>query len=137
DALILCTGVALQVALAAAERLGKAGVQAAVLHVPTVKPLDTEAIIAAAARVPAIVTVEEHTLMGGLGSAAAELLAESDLLAERRFKRVGLPDVFPSFYGDQSNMMKHYGISAENVADQVRVLLTPARGRLAPVSRAA
>jgi transketolase len=137
DALILCTGVALQVSLAAAERLGKKGIRAAVLHLPTVKPLDSDAIRGAASRVPAIVTVEEHTLMGGLGSAAAELLAESDLLAERRFKRIGLPDVFPNFYGDQSNMMKHYGISAENVAEQVRLLLVAARSRLSTVSRAA
>jgi transketolase len=127
DALILCTGVALQVSLAAAERLEKAGARAAVLHLPTVKPLDAEAIRAAALKVPAIVTVEEHTLMGGLGSAAAELLAESDLLAERRFRRVGLPDVFPNFYGDQNNMMRKYGISAENVAAQVQELLAGRR----------
>lgn len=127
DALILCTGVALQVSLAAAERLEKAGVRAAVLHLPTVKPLDSEAILATAEKVPAIVTVEEHTLLGGLGSACAELLAESDLLAGRRFKRIGLPDTFPNFYGDQNNMMKKYGISAENVAAVVQELLAGRR----------
>jgi len=71
--------------------------------------------------------VEEHSVIGGLGGAAAELLAETDLLAGRRFKRIGIPDVFPNKYGDQSGLMKHYGISAENVADQVQALLPAAR----------
>jgi transketolase len=129
DALIVCTGVALQVCLAAADRLEKTGVKASVLHFPTVKPFDAEALLDHASRVPAIVTVEEHTLMGGLGSAAAELLAESDLLAVRRFKRIGVPDVFPNFYGDQNGMMKKYGISAENVAEQVQLLLSAQHSR--------
>ena len=130
DALVLCTGVALQVALAAADRLEKNGIGATVLHLPTVKPLDTAAILDYAGRAAAIVTVEEHTLMGGLGSAVAELLVETDLLAERRFKRIGIPDVFPDFYGDQNGMMKHYGISAENVAQQVEALLAVRPGKL-------
>ena len=60
-----------------------------------------------------IVTVEEHTVVGGLGSAVAEFLAETDLLAGRKFRRIGFPDVFPAGYGDQAGMMRRYGISAE------------------------
>lgn len=126
DALILVTGIALQVGLAAADVLAKQGVRAGVLHLPTIKPLDTEAILARVARVPAIVTVEEHSVVGGLGGAVAELLAETDLLAGRRFKRVGLPDAFPAGYGDQNGMMKRYGISADGVAATVRAMLQPA-----------
>src|SRR5690349_11714903 len=111
EVLIATTGVGLQVSLAAAEKLAAAGVKAAVLHFPTIKPLDTEALHAHAERAAVIVSVEEHTVIGGLGSAIAEDLAETDLLHGRRFKRVGIPDVFPSVYGDQNGMMRKYGIS--------------------------
>ena len=123
DALLLTTGVGLQVCLAAVEQLAKQGIRAGVLHLPTVKPLDVEAILAAIERVPVAISVEEHTLMGGLGSAIAEHLCETDLLADRRFKRIGIPDVFPDKYGDQNGLMKRYGISADNVATQVQALL--------------
>jgi transketolase len=79
------------------------------------------------------VTVEEHTVIGGLGSCVAELLAETDLLGGRRFQRIGIPDVFPDCYGDQNGLMKRYGISAEQVAEVVQVLLVEC-GRGVPVS---
>lgn len=123
DALIVTTGVGLQVCLAAADQLTAAGIDATVLHMPTVKPLDTEALAAAAERVPVIVTAEEHSVVGGLGSAVAEFLAEEGLLDGRRFRRVGFPDVFPSGYGDQAGMMRRYGISAEAVAGRVKEML--------------
>jgi transketolase len=122
DALIVTTGVGLQVCLAAADQLTAAGIDATVLHMPTVKPLDTEALAAVAARVPAIVTVEEHGVIGGLGSAVAEFLAEADLLDGRKFRRVGFPDVFPAGYGDQAGMMRRYGITADAVAGLVAYL---------------
>jgi transketolase len=129
DVLLLCTGVALQVCLTAAEKLAARGVEAAVLHLPTVKPLDTEAILDQVARVPVVLTVEEHTLAGGLGSAVLELLAETDLLSGRKFKRIGIPDVFADQYGDQRGLMNKYGISPENVIAQSLTLLTPRRTR--------
>jgi transketolase len=127
DALIVTTGVGLQVCLAAADELTAAGIDATVLHVPTLKPLDTETLAAAAERVPVIVTVEEHSVIGGLGSAVAEFLAESDLLGGRKFRRIGLPDVFPSGYGDQAGMMARYGISAAAVVQRVTELLRARR----------
>lgn len=123
EVLLVTTGVGLQVSLAAADRLADDGVKAAVLHFPTIKPLDTAALHAHAEAAAAIVTVEEHTVIGGLGGAAAEYLAETDLLQGRRFKRVGIPDVFPSVYGDQNGMMRKYGISADAVAAQAKALL--------------
>lgn len=137
DALLLTTGVGLQVCLAASDRLAQQGIKAGVLHLPTVKPLDVEAILAAIERVPVAVSVEEHTLMGGLGSAIAEVLCESDLLADRRFKRIGIPDVFPDKYGDQNGLMKRYGISADNVATQVQTLLAQRQARIVPIHKAA
>ncbi len=123
EVLLVTTGVGLQVCLAAADQLGATGVKAAVLHFPTIKPFDTEALHAHAEGAAAIVSVEEHTVIGGLGGACAEYLAETDLLATRKFKRVGIPDVFPSVYGDQNGMMRKYGISAETVAATATTLL--------------
>jgi len=130
DALLVCTGVALQVCLAAADRLKAAGVEAGVLHLPTVKPLDVPAILERAAAARVLLTVEEHTLVGGLGSAVSELLAETDLLAGRRFKRIGIPDVFADQYGDQNGLMKKYGIAPDDVADQALALLGTRHARL-------
>ena len=84
---------------------------------------DTESLAAVASRVPAIVTVEEHSVVGGLGSAVAEFLAENDLLDSRKFRRVGFPDGFPAGYGDQAGMMRRYGITGEAVAGLVTTLL--------------
>ncbi|MFO0800096.1 MAG: transketolase C-terminal domain-containing protein [Gemmataceae bacterium] len=123
EVLLVTTGVGLQVCLAAADQLAATGVKAAVLHFPTIKPFDTEALHAHAEGAAAIVSVEEHTVIGGLGGACAEYLAETDLLATRKFKRVGIPDVFPSVYGDQNGMMRKYGISAEAVAATATTLL--------------
>jgi transketolase len=122
DALLVCTGVALQVCLGAADKLQAQGIQAGILHLPTVKPLDVAALRQRVAAVPVVVTVEEHTLIGGLGSAVLESLVETDLLAARRFKNIGIPDVFPDKYGDQNGLMKKYGISADNVVETVRAL---------------
>ena len=123
EVLLVTTGVSLQVCLAAADQLAAGGVKAAVLHFPTIKPFDPDALHAHAEGAAAIVAVEEHTIIGGLGGACAEYLAETDLLASRKFKRVGIPDVFPSVYGDQNGMMRKYGISAEAVAATATTLL--------------
>jgi transketolase len=123
DALIVSTGVTLQVALGAAQQLEAAGVRAGVLHLHTVKPLDQAAVLAQAGRVRALVTVEEHTTTGGLGSALAEVLAEANLATPPRFKRLGLPDAFPDKYGSQASLMARYGLTPEGVAAEVRNLL--------------
>jgi transketolase len=123
EVLLLTTGIGLQICLAAAEKLAAQGVKAAVLHFPTIKPLDVASLHSFSERATAILTVEEHTIIGGLGSAVAEYLSESDLLQSRRFKRIGIPDVFPSVYGDQNGMLKKYGVSADAVVDHALSLL--------------
>ena len=97
----------------------------------TTSALDTDWF---AERATAILSVEEHTIIGGFGSAVAEYLAESELLQSRRFKRIGIPDVFPSVYGDQNGMMKKYGVSAEAVVEHSLQLL---KSRSKPVRIAA
>ncbi len=112
DALIVATGICLQVALEAAAELEKQGVAAGVLHVHTLKPLDAAAILEKAAPARVILTIEEHTLVGGLGSAVAEIIAEAAFNPPKNFKRIGIPDVFPDQYGSQAGLMKRYGITA-------------------------
>ncbi len=126
DVLILTTGVTLKPALDAAATLAGQGIEAAILHLPTVKPLDADAILRSASIVPAIVTIEEHTLMGGLGSAVAELIAEADFNPSKRFRRIGIPDVFPDQYGSQASLMARYAITAEQLCATITELLSPA-----------
>lgn len=123
DALIVTTGVMLKRALDAAELLRAEGLEASVLHVPTVKPLDGVTVLDYAARVPAIVTVEEHTIIGGLGSAIAELLGEANFSAPKRFKRIGIPDTFPDQYGSQDSLLARYDITANNIVHNIHKLI--------------
>jgi transketolase len=120
DALVVTTGITLQLALEAATALEADGIEIAVVHVPTVKPLDRSALLAAMAPVPIVITVEEHTLIGGLGSAVAEIVAEERFEPPKHFKRIGIPDVFPDGYGSQASLMARYGITAAAVAHAVR-----------------
>lgn len=113
DALVVTTGITAKLGLDAAEHFAKHGIQVGVLHVHTLKPLDTAMLKQMIASVPAVVSIEEHTLIGGLGSAVAEVIAESGL--GRRFKRIALPDVFPEEYGNQASLMKKYSITTENL----------------------
>ncbi|MBT3170366.1 MAG: transketolase [Rhodospirillaceae bacterium] len=119
DALLVTTGVTLQVALEAAARLEQDGINAGILHMHTVKPLDEEALMARIPNVRAVVSVEEHSIIGGLGSAVAELMAEWDDAAAVKFRRIGVPDAFPQNYGRQDDLMQLFGITPENVASVV------------------
>ena len=116
DVLFVTTGICLQRALEAREMLRARGVAAGVLHLPTIKPLDEAAIVKAVSAAQAVVTVEENTLHGGLGDAVASLLLESGLHQGRRFRRLGLPDLFPDVYGSQEELLRRYGLSADNLA---------------------
>lgn len=122
DALLVTTGICLQVTLEAAERLAEQALAVTVLHIHTVKPLDTEALLECAAEVPVVVVVEEHSVVGGLGSAVAEVIAEADFNSIKRFRRIGIADRFAEEYGSQNSLMSHYGITAERVVDVVRDL---------------
>lgn len=122
DALLVSTGITLKFALDAAKELSAQGVECAVLHMPTVKPLDTDALLARATITPVIVTVEENTVIGGLGSAVAEAISEADFNSVKRFRRIGIPDEFAKHYGSQANLMEHYHISASKIVTTVKHL---------------
>ena len=122
DVLVVTTGITAKIGLDAAAALRERGTACAVLHMHTVKPLDVDALLAHAARAAAIVTVEEGTILGGLGGAVAEVIAEAGFDPAKRFKRIGIPDVFPHGYGSQASMMARYDITAERVVAVVEQL---------------
>jgi transketolase len=122
DALILTTGITLKLALEAAAQLASDGVECAVLHVPTVKPLDVSAILERARKTPVIVAVEENTVIGGLGGAIAETIAEADFDSVKRYRRIGIPDSFANHYGTQAQLMEHYRISTAEIVATVAKL---------------
>lgn len=123
DCLIITTGVSLRLALPAVQTLSVLGIEAAVLHVPTIKPLDGESIVEFAFAVKAVVTVEEHTVIGGLGSAVAEVIAEAGFDKPKQFKRLGIPDTFPDEYGSQDSLMERYNLTSERIVSVVTQLL--------------
>lgn len=113
DVAILTTGIMVSEGLAAAQLLAARGVQARVLHLPTVKPLDTAAVLDAARSTRAIVTAEEHSIIGGLGEAVAATVAESHPTIVRR---IGMRDVFGES-GHAGELLDKYGLRARNIMD--------------------
>ena len=88
----------------------------------TIKPIDVEAVRTAAIETGGILTVEEHTIQGGLGSAIAEVALELDT-RPRKFKRLGLNDEFSTVVGSQQYLRQHFGIDGAGIAATVRQLL--------------
>lgn len=123
DALIISCGIALGPVQKAAELLGSQGVEASVLHVPTVKPLDVDVILQYAQMATCVVTVEENTILGGLGGAVAEVLAEACLEKPLLFKRMGFEDSFSKHYGSQNEHLARVNITGEGIASTVLDLL--------------
>ena len=114
DLTLVTTGGVLGVALQAAERLAEAGVECRVLSVHTLKPLDEAALLAAARETGGVVTIEEHTVLGGLGGAVAETLLEAGA-SPRVFRRLGLRDCFSSIVGSQNYLRQRFGLDVEGV----------------------
>lgn len=108
-------------ALAAAGLLAADGIEAGVLNVHTVKPLDVAGLRAHAAGRALVVTVEEHWRSGGLGGAVAEALAETDPV---RVLRIGVDDTFAIVVGDHDALVRHYGITPAAIAGRVRHALS-------------
>jgi len=116
DVTLIACGHMLNVALQAAELLANRGVQAAVMNMATIKPLDVAAVAQAMGDTPLIVTVEEHSIIGGLGSAVAEVMAEAGTPA--RLVRLGTRDVFGES-GLADELLEKHGLTAGGVAEVV------------------
>ncbi|MBF0454448.1 MAG: transketolase [Magnetococcales bacterium] len=118
-AMIITTGAMAHRALEAAETMGKKGLDCAVLHLHTVKPLDEAALLEAASSFPLLVTIEEHSRIGGFGSAVAELLADRGPYPGPRLLRLALPDTFANHYGSQDEQLEVAGLQPRSIAKAV------------------
>jgi len=120
DITIIACGVAVLPACEVSEELASAGISVRVVNMHTIKPIDREAVIAAAKETKGIITAEEHNIIGGLGSAVAEVLAEEGLAT--KFKRLGIPDVY-SVIGYPEDLYNRYGIDYEGILKEVKNML--------------
>jgi transketolase len=119
DLTFIATGLMTAQAMEAAAILGKEGIAARVIHMATVKPLDGEIVLKAARETGAIVTAEEHSVVGGLGGAVSEFLAEN---CPTPLKRVGVNDRFGTS-GKAEELLKYFGLTATDLARAARELL--------------
>jgi len=120
DVTLVACGAMVERALAAAELLvSDRGISAEVIDIATVKPVDVETIATSAAKTGAVVTCEEHSIIGGLGSTVSEVLAET---AAVPLVRVGVRDVFGTS-GEPEELMTHFGLTAHHVAEAARKVL--------------
>jgi transketolase len=111
DAVIIATGIMVAEALKARDLLLAEGIDAGVINLSTIKPIDGDAVVAAAKRCGAVVTAEEHSIVGGLGSAVAEVLSES---APVPLVRIGIKDQFGTS-GDPDSLLAHFKLSAADI----------------------
>lgn len=119
DATIIATGIMVSAALEAAKQLAVQGVMVRVLDAHTIKPLDITAVVNAAQETGAIVTAEEHSIIGGLGSAVAETIAEHHPVP---LKRVGVKDVFGES-GKPAELLEHFGLTAIEIVKAVQQVI--------------
>ena len=116
DVAIIATGIMVEAALEAKEELAKEGINARVINIHTIKPIDEELIIKAAKETGVIVTAEEHSIIGGLGSAVSEVVSEECPVV---VKKVGVKDTFGES-GTPAELLKKYGLTAEDIVNSVK-----------------
>jgi len=116
DVTIIGTGIMVEAALAAKEILSKEGINARVINIHTIKPIDNELIIKAAKETGVIVTAEEHSIIGGLGSAVSEVVCEEYPVP---VLKVGVKDVFGES-GQPVDLLKKYGLTAMDIVTKVK-----------------
>ena len=119
DVTIIATGLEVSESLAAAEKLAADGISAEVINMHTIKPLDEAAVVAAAAKTGKIVTVEEHSVIGGLGSAVCDVVAEK---APAKVMKIGVNDTFGES-GPAVELIKKYGLDADSIYAKVKAFV--------------
>ena len=122
DLTLISTGNLLQTADKVAEQLASCGITTRLLSMHTLKPLDKDAVLSAARETQAISTLEEHSVIGGLGSAIAEVLAEADGV-QVPFRRIGLPSSFSPHIGSQEYMQEKHGLNVASLVQALKELL--------------
>ena len=121
DITIVACGTMVDYALDAQKELKKKKIQARIIDMHTLKPIDTKLILTCAKQTTGIVTAEEHSIIGGLGSAVAEILSEHRCTCS--FKRMGVQDIFCES-GKPSDLFEKYGLTATHIAQTAQKLLT-------------
>lgn len=124
DVSIFASGITVYMALEAAEILAKEGIDAEIINIHTIKPLDNELVCASAKKTGCVVTAEEHTVIGGLGGAVAEVLSET---CPTIVRRVGVNDAWGAS-GSANELLDIYGISAANIAENARKAVAAKKG---------
>lgn len=122
DVSIIVSGGILEDVQKACNALEKTGISVQIISMHTVKPLDKELIIQLVKETPVIVTVEEHTVHGGLGSAVAETLMDNAAYPEK-FLRIALEAGFSSIVGSQQYLRRQYGLDAESITDRIKTMM--------------
>ena len=125
DIALLSAGGILTQTVSAAEKLAERGISAEVVSFPTLKPIDRELILSLGQRFKHLITVEEHTIIGGLGGAVCETLAEEGCPC--RVHRMGMPDVYSCIVGTQQYLRQRYGMDDEAVAAKAEEILKEER----------
>mgnify|MGYP000092143668 FL=1 len=115
DCSIIATGLCVSEALAAADTLAEQGIHAEVINIHTIKPLDEELVVKTAKKTGRVFTVEEHSIIGGLGAAVAETLGEK---CPTKITRIGVNDVFGES-GPAKELLHKYGLDAEGIANRI------------------
>lgn len=115
DVSIVATGVCVSEALAASDMLAQEGIDAEIINIHTIKPLDKNIILESAKKTGKVVTIEEHSVIGGLGSAVADVLAETNAAI---LKKIGVQDVFGES-GTASQLLHKFGLDAESIKKNV------------------
>jgi transketolase len=121
DITLIACGPLVYEALLASELLAAKGISCEVINNHTLKPLDDKTILASVTKTRHVVTIEEHQIIGGLGSAVTELLGEHLPVP---VKRIGVPDVYGQS-GEANELLDHYGLTAEKIAQTVREFFSP------------
>ena len=119
DVSIIATGIGVGSALEAAEKLAADGISAEVVNICTIKPIDRELVVATAKKTGKVVTVEEHSVIGGLGSAVCDVLAEE---CPTVVKKIGMQDKYGES-GSAADLVKKYGLDCDGVYAQVKEVL--------------
>ena len=115
DVTLITNGETLVEALDCAELLEKAGIDAEVIHMPVVKPVDVDTIVESAKKTQNVITIENHSIIGALGSAICETLSENHPV---KVKRIGINDQFGQS-GEQRELMNFYGLTGEKLAERI------------------
>ncbi len=123
EILFIATGIMVHMAIKVANQLKSEGIQAGVINVHTVKPLDTKTLSGYLSTTPNVITLEEHSVIGGLGSAVAQLIAEGVRHPQGLFKMMGIPDCFPEKYGRQGGLIKYFGLEKNDILKVSRKML--------------